>query len=120
MVFAGGSMVHVKFAQPTPIGDIRAALSRPELKEVIVQDVGKGGQEFQIRVVGAEHGGATAIADGIKTGLKDRFGEGTYDVLRVARICPPTYTSDSMCGDTSPLSSVWMWKTRLLCLTSVL
>jgi preprotein translocase subunit SecF len=86
--FAGGTMVHVKFTQPTPIGDIRSALSRPELKEVIVQDVGKGGQEFQIRVVGAEHGGATAIADGIKTGLKERFGEGTYDVLRVETVGP--------------------------------
>ena len=86
--FAGGTMVHVKFAQQTPIGDIRAALSRPELKEVIVQDVGKGGQEFQIRVVGAEHGGATAIADAIKAGLKDRFGEGTYDVLRVETVGP--------------------------------
>ena len=34
--FAGGTMVHVKFAEPTSIGDIRAALDRPELKEVVV------------------------------------------------------------------------------------
>src|SRR5207302_1899592 len=40
--FAGGTMVHVKFAAPTPTGDIRSALSRPELREVIVQDVGQG------------------------------------------------------------------------------
>jgi len=86
--FAGGSMVHVKFAQPTPISDIRAALSRPDLKEVVVQDVGKGGQEFQIRVLGAEHGGETAIADAIKAGLRERFGEGTYDVLRVETVGP--------------------------------
>jgi preprotein translocase subunit SecF len=86
--FAGGTMVHVKFAQPTPISDIRAALSRPDLKEVVVQDVGKGGQEFQIRVLGAEHGGETAIADAIKAGLRERFGEGTYDVLRVETVGP--------------------------------
>ena len=86
--FAGGTMVHVKFAQPTPISDIRAALSRPDLKEVVVQDVGKGGQEFQIRVLGAEHGGETAIADAIKTGLRERFGEGTYEVLRVETVGP--------------------------------
>src|SRR5262249_43914593 len=54
--FAGGTMVHVKFAQATPIGDLRAALARPELHEVIVQDVGRSGQEFQIRVLGAEQG----------------------------------------------------------------
>ena len=86
--FAGGTMVHVKFAQPTPISDIRAALSRPDLKEVVVQDVGKGGQEFQIRVLGAEHGGETGIADAIKAGLRERFGEGTYDVLRVETVGP--------------------------------
>jgi len=86
--FAGGTMVQVKFAAPTAIGDIRAALARPELREVVVQDVGKGGQEFQIRVLGAEQGGAGSIADAIKTGLKERFGEGTYDVLRVETVGP--------------------------------
>jgi preprotein translocase subunit SecF len=86
--FAGGTMVHVKFSQPTPTGDIRAALARPELREVVVQDVGKGGQEFQIRVLGAEHGGSTAVADGIKAGLREKFGEGTYDVLRVETVGP--------------------------------
>lgn len=86
--FAGGTMVHVRFAQPTPIGDIRAALARPDLREVVVQDVGKGGQEFQIRVLGAQHGGASSVADAIKTGLRDKFGEGTYDVLRVETVGP--------------------------------
>ena len=86
--FAGGTMVHVRFAQPTPISDIRAALERADLREVIVQDVGKGGQEFQIRVLGAEHGGSTTVADAIKTGLRDKFGEGTYDVLRVETVGP--------------------------------
>src|SRR5581483_9218296 len=86
--FAGGTMVHVKFEQQTPISDIRAALARPELKEVVVQDVGKGGTEFQIRVLGAQEGGSTAVADAIKTGLKEKFGEGTYDVLRVETVGP--------------------------------
>jgi len=86
--FAGGSMVHVKFAQPTPIADIRAALARSELREVIVQDVGKGGAEFQIRVLGAEQGGSSTIADAIKNGLREKFGEGTYDVLRVETVGP--------------------------------
>ena len=86
--FAGGTMVHVKFAASTPISDIRNALSRPELREVIVQDVGQGGREFQIRVLGAAEGGSTGIADAIKAGLRDKFGEGTYDVLRVETVGP--------------------------------
>jgi preprotein translocase subunit SecF len=86
--FAGGTMVHVKFAQKTSSSDLRAALARPELLEVVVQDVGREGQEFQIRVLGAEHGGATQIADAIKAGLREKFGEGTYDVLRVETVGP--------------------------------
>ncbi|MFN8543197.1 MAG: protein translocase subunit SecF [Candidatus Binatia bacterium] len=86
--FVGGTMVQVKFSQPTGSSDLRAALARPELKEVVVQDVGKGGLEFQVRVLGAEQGGSSVVADGIKAGLKEKFGEGTYDVLRVETVGP--------------------------------
>jgi preprotein translocase subunit SecF len=86
--FAGGTMVHVKFAQATSIGDVRAALAGGDLREVVVQNVGSGGQEFQIRVLGAEHGGSSAVADAIKAGLRDRFGEKTYEILRVETVGP--------------------------------
>ena len=86
--FAGGTMLHVRFAEPMPIGDIRAALGGSGLREVIVQDVGQGGREFQIRVLGAEQGGSAAVADAIKAGLRERFGEGTYDILRVETVGP--------------------------------
>jgi len=86
--FAGGTMVHVRFAAPTPIADIRAALGQADLGEVIVQDVGQGGKEFQIRVLRGEQSGSGAVADAIKTGLREKFGEGTYDVLRVETVGP--------------------------------
>ena len=86
--FAGGTMVHVRFAAATPVADMRAALSRPELREVVVQDVGQGGKEFQIRVLGAPEGGSSGVADAIKAGLREKFGEGTYDVLRVETVGP--------------------------------
>ena len=86
--FAGGTMVHVKFAAPTPIGDVRAALSKPEIGEVLVQDVGRAGNEFQIRVRGAEKGGSGSVADAIRAALREKFGEGTHDVLRVETVGP--------------------------------
>ncbi len=86
--FVGGTMVHVKFAAPTPIGDVRAALLKPELGEALVQDVGRAGNEFQIRVRGAEKGGSSAVSDAIKADLREKFGEGTYDVLRVETVGP--------------------------------
>ncbi len=90
--FAGGTMVHVKLPENTQVTDVRAALDRPELREVIVQDVQGGGtgggREFQIRVLGAESGGTSAVADAIKGGLKDKFGEGTAEILRVETVGP--------------------------------
>jgi preprotein translocase subunit SecF len=86
--FAGGTMVHIKFASKTEVSDLRAALARPELREIVVQDLGQGGQEFQVRVLGAEQGGSSAIGDAIKAGLKEKFGEGTYDILRLETVGP--------------------------------
>jgi preprotein translocase subunit SecF len=86
--FAGGTMLHVKFAKPTSVSDVRAALERPELTGVVVQDVGQTGDEFQVRVHGIEHAEATATTEAIKAGLLAKFGEGTYDVLRVETVGP--------------------------------
>ena len=86
--FAGGTMVHVRFDQPTSVGDVRAALSNPALREIVVQDVGKEGKEFQVRVLGSEQGGNATVADAIKTGLREKFGEGTYEILRVETVGP--------------------------------
>ena len=86
--FRGGTMVHVKFPHATTASDIRTALANPELKEVLVQDVGQGGTEFQIRVHGAETGGSAQVADAIKGGLNAKFGEGAFDVLRVETVGP--------------------------------
>src|SRR2546428_3145556 len=81
-------MVPVKFAAPTPIGDVRVALLKPELGEALVQEVGRAGNEFQIRVRGAEKGGSSSVSDAIKADLREKFGEGTYDVLRVETVGP--------------------------------
>ena len=86
--FVGGTMVHVKFKAPPPIGDVRAALLKPELGEALVQDVGRAGNEFQIRVRGAEKGGSSSVSDAIKADLREKFVEGTYDVLRVETVGP--------------------------------
>jgi hypothetical protein len=69
--FRGGTMVHVKFPHATTASDIRAALANPELKEVLVQDVGQGGTEFQIRVHGAETGRGEMQGDKRRVGPVD-------------------------------------------------
>ena len=66
--FTGGTLLDVRFAKPTPVAAVRAALDRPDLSSVSVQEVGAGSSEFQIngRTTGDE-AGATVAA--IKTGL---------------------------------------------------
>jgi preprotein translocase subunit SecF len=86
--FLGGTSVQVRFAEPQSIGDARAALDRPELRAAVVQEVGSGGREFQIRVQGRSEEAGSADADAVKAGLRERFGEGTYDVLRVETVGP--------------------------------
>ncbi len=89
--FAGGTMVHIKFAQPTTADNLRAALALPEVKEAVVQNVGQGNLEFQVRVLGAEQGGEDDVAEALKRGLKDKLGdEGdtTYKLLRVETVGP--------------------------------
>src|SRR5262245_47686484 len=85
--FVGGTSLQVKFLKATAIGDIRAALERPELREVVVQDVG-GGTEFQIRVLGTEGQPEDAAAGAVKAGLQAKFGEGSFEVLRTETVGP--------------------------------
>jgi preprotein translocase subunit SecF len=86
--FTGGTMIEVRFPKSTPIGDVRGALEASDLRSVSVQDVGGEGREFQIRAQqeGGEHAGTPA--DALKGALQKRFGEGTYDVLRVESVGP--------------------------------
>lgn len=85
--FVGGTVVQVRFPTSIAIGDIRAALERPELRGVAVQDVGQNGQEFQIRSLGAEGEGGGAGA-AIVAGLREKFGEGSFELLRSESVGP--------------------------------
>jgi preprotein translocase subunit SecF len=85
--FMGGTLLEVRFAKSTSVAAVRAALDRPDLRSVTVQEVGSGGNEFQIngRSAGDETG-ATAAA--LKAGLSGRFGEGSYETLRTESVGP--------------------------------
>jgi preprotein translocase subunit SecF len=85
--FTGGTLLHARFSKPTSVADVRAALDRPDLRSVSVQEVGAGGSEFQIngRSAGDETGAAVAA---LKAGLSGRFGEGSYEIVRTEAVGP--------------------------------
>jgi len=86
--FAGGTMLEVRFPKATTVADVRAAVERPGLREAVVQDVGGAGVEYQIRVLGEATETESAVANAVKAGLQEKFGEGSYDVLRVETVGP--------------------------------
>ena len=84
--FAGGTLVQVRFPQATSITEVRAALDHGGGGEgAVVQEVGREGTDFQIRVSEA---GTTDAGEAVRLGLKEKFGEGAYDVLRVESVGP--------------------------------
>jgi preprotein translocase subunit SecF len=85
--FAGGTVMQVHFNQPTQISEVRGALERPDIHDPSVQSVGQGGQEFQIRTVASEKSGGST-GDEIRAALREKFGEGTFEPLRVESVGP--------------------------------
>ena len=83
--FTGGTLVQVRFPESRSIDDVRAALDRPEVQGAVVQEVGREGHDFQIRLSDAEAHGA---GEAVRAGLKDKFGESGYEILSVEAVGP--------------------------------
>jgi preprotein translocase subunit SecF len=86
--FSGGTMVEVRFPNATSIGDVRAALARDDLHEVVVQEVGRDGTEFQVRVRGIDEGRKLSTGDAVRVALNEKFGESSYDIRRMESVGP--------------------------------
>ncbi len=85
--FAGGTVVHVKFSQPTSIADIRQALETTQVESVTVQDFGQGGNEFLIRVPILQEG-IENLSSKVQQGLTGKFGEQAFEIRRVETVGP--------------------------------
>ncbi len=85
--FAGGSLVHVRFASDTNTESVRAALRGTSLAKVDIQELGGADNEFLVRVpVSPEE--EKGITKQITTGLATAFGEGGVEILRVESVGP--------------------------------
>jgi preprotein translocase subunit SecF len=85
--FAGGSLVQVRFAEPTKTDTIRDALSGISSAPLDIQDLGNKGTEFLIRVPQSEQN-AEGINRRVTSGLADKFGQDKVQVLRVEAVGP--------------------------------
>ncbi|MGD9763918.1 MAG: protein translocase subunit SecF [Candidatus Binatia bacterium] len=85
--FAGGSLVHVRFAAPKQTDEVRAALSEAGFENLDIQDLGRDGGEFLIRLP-LEGDGTEEVSQRVVGTLKERFGADQVDVLRIEAVGP--------------------------------
>jgi preprotein translocase subunit SecF len=85
--FTGGTVVQVRFPDRVPIADVRAALDQAGLDGGVVQEVGREGREFQIRVPSGSESD-TSAGEKARAALQQKYGEGAYDILSVETVGP--------------------------------
>lgn len=84
--FTGGTLFQVRFNQDVAASEIREALGQAQMTAAQVQDFGAE-NEFLIRTAEFLEG-ERALADRVEGSLTDRFGEGSYEVVRVEAVGP--------------------------------
>lgn len=85
--FSGGTLVHVRFAQPAPVGDVRAAVEATGLDGVVVQGVGQEEREYQVRAATGAEEESDRTAARLQEGLRAKFADG-FEVMRVEAVGP--------------------------------
>ncbi|NIR45582.1 MAG: protein translocase subunit SecF [Gemmatimonadetes bacterium] len=84
--FTGGTLFQVRFNEEVAASEIREALDAAQMTGAQVQDFG-GEDEFLIRTAEFLEG-ERELADRVDRTLTDRFGAGSYDVVRVEAVGP--------------------------------
>ncbi len=85
--FAGGTLVQVRFVEPTSAGEIKEALTELQLSNSTVQQFGDKANEFLIRT--PETGGdTTQFAKRFEQEFKGHYGEGKFEILRSEMVGP--------------------------------
>jgi preprotein translocase SecF subunit len=83
--FLGGTELIVQFQQPVQISDVRSALDRIGLGRAEIKTFGSD-RDILIRTV--EQAEGTAVADKMRTAVKDYFPTNPYQVLKEDKIGP--------------------------------
>jgi len=88
--FAGGTLVQIRFKEPTRIDEVRKALATAELAEAAIQDFGTNGtapSEFLIRVpIKGEQ--LSDFSAQITSALEAKFGKDSWEIQRMETVGP--------------------------------
>ena len=78
--FTGGTLQEFRFTKDVKVEDVRSVLDGAGMGKSSIQQLG-GGKDFVIRSYGGN-------IDAVVKGLKDKFGEGSFEILRVEEVGP--------------------------------
>ncbi|NPA53047.1 MAG: protein translocase subunit SecF [Aquificae bacterium] len=79
--FTGGTAIQVKFQQKVSVQEIREALKLVNLEDSMIQEIGKTGDEYEIRV-SLKKGSSSEIVSKVKKALTEKFGN-KYEIRRI-------------------------------------
>ncbi len=85
--FAGGSLVQARFKSAKAADEVRSMVGAAGVGAVDVQDLGRDGTEFLIRVPLTEEG-SESVNKRVTSTLADVVGAGEVDILRVEAVGP--------------------------------
>jgi preprotein translocase subunit SecF len=85
--FAGGTIVQIRFRDKVSVADVRGVLDRVGLGDSVIQDFGREGNEFLVRLEGptVEMG---SLGEQLRKGLTEHVGEDRFEVRRVESVGP--------------------------------
>jgi preprotein translocase subunit SecF len=85
--FAGGTLVQVRFSEPTRAAEIKDALKGLQAGDLTVQQIGEEANEFLIRVPETV-AGLEGLAQSITATLEQGYGAGKVEMRRVEMVGP--------------------------------
>lgn len=85
--FAGGSLIQARFANATTTAAVRDALSTVGQGAVDIQDLGRDGSEFLVRLPLSEND-TDDVNEQVIGALKERFGADQVEILRIEAVGP--------------------------------
>ncbi len=79
--FTGGTAIQIKFKEPVTSAELRKTLAVVNLQDALIQEVGKGTNEFEIRV-GVKKGSSSEILAKVKKALNEKYKD-KYEIRKV-------------------------------------
>lgn len=85
--FTGGSLVQVRFTEPTPISEVRSAMNAAGVSNDAIQELGRSSTEFLIRLP-LNPGQVEELNKKVTEGLAKTFGRDRFEILRMEAVGP--------------------------------